>query len=48
MATGTRGPSTMKKALLIGCGNERGENIIKGCHEKKVDIVVGCHEKKLS
>ena len=49
MATGTRGPSTMKKALLIGCGNERGENIIKGCHAAGFKVTnIGSSVSKLT
>ena len=29
----------MKKALLIGCGGKRGEDLIKGCQQANFDVI---------
>ena len=38
----------MKKALLIGCGGKRGEDLIKGCQQANFDVInIGSSESKL-
>lgn len=47
MDTNTRG-SSMKTALLIGCGGKRGEDIVYGCQDAGFNVInIGSTESKL-
>ena len=38
----------MKNALLIGCGNSRGEKIIRGCQDAGYNVInIGQSESKI-